>query len=88
MSNKTGLPLAADGNLSKIRKEEVVSLRNKGEARKRGESAQEKAARKEAARKDKHATKLQKKIMKQVFKEESRKLEVGLDGVGQSVFRY
>jgi hypothetical protein len=60
-------------------------------ARKRDESAQEKQARKLAAKKERHTARVQKKIIKQVFKEESRKLNVASgtnELVGQSTFRY
>jgi protein LTV1 len=90
LSNKTGLPIVASSRNDDYNDNSAVGI-NKGEARKRGETAEEKQARKLAAKKEKHSARLQKKLMKQVFKEESRKLDiagVSHDIVGQSVFRY
>jgi protein LTV1 len=95
LSNKTGLPIVytcTDGDDDDDNESNTVGQSiNKGMARKRDETAQEKQARKLAAKKEKHAARAQKKLIQQVFKEESRKLDAASgtnELVGQSVFRY
>jgi protein LTV1 len=95
LSNKTGLPIVntctyGDDDNDNGSNTAGQSI-NKGMARKRDETAQEKQARKLAAKKEKHVARAQKKRIQLVFKEESRKLDAASgtnELVGQSVFRY
>jgi len=93
LSDKTGLPMMqeqpeddyyGDGN------DTYMSV-NKGEARRKIESAEEKKARKNAVKEERKEARMRKKMMKEAFKEEfiKRSEDVVADDVGgKSVFRY
>eukprot|EP00557_Chaetoceros_sp_GSL56_P004726 CAMPEP_0176487676 /NCGR_PEP_ID=MMETSP0200_2-20121128/6274_1 /TAXON_ID=947934 /ORGANISM="Chaetoceros sp., Strain GSL56" /LENGTH=628 /DNA_ID=CAMNT_0017884551 /DNA_START=63 /DNA_END=1949 /DNA_ORIENTATION=+ len=100
LSNKTGLPLgvlperttAGRGidDLDEDQQGTFVSV-NKGIARKKNETAEEKRARKKAIKEERQIARIQKKIMKEAIQEEfgKRTGHVDVDDVaGKSVFRY
>mmetsp|Transcript_104971 Transcript_104971/g.157192 ORF Transcript_104971/g.157192 Transcript_104971/m.157192 type:complete len:544 (-) Transcript_104971:44-1675(-) len=91
LSDKTGLPLGVlpsrdyEGGV-----DTYVSV-NKGEPRKKKETAEEKKARKQNIKKERQLARMQKKMMKEAFSEEfsKRTHEVLSDDVGgKSVFRF
>lgn len=103
LSSKTGLPLGvfptrnhhddsnsdddSDGNGCD---DTMVSV-NKGQARSKLESAEEKKARKAAIKRERHAARLQKKVTRQVFQTELARRTADVtanDTTGKSVFRY
>ncbi|KAG7350582.1 low temperature viability protein [Nitzschia inconspicua] len=93
LSEKTGLPL---GVLSSHREmdddlaDTYMSV-NKGEARRKNESAEEKKLRKLNVKKERQLARMQKKLMKKAFTDEftKRQQEVMVDDVGgKSVFRF
>ena len=92
LSEKTGLPV---GVLPRVETEEYgddtfVSV-NKGEARKKTETAKEKKARKLQIKKERQLSRMQKKMMKEAFNTQfsKRTSEVMADDVGgRTVFRF
>jgi protein LTV1 len=98
LSTKTGLPLNLDKGFDGEEESSAMdgasvwtTGTNKGEARRRGESAEEKKARKAAIKCEKQDRRLQKKVLKEVFSEEFRKRagdQETNDVAGLSVFRY
>jgi protein LTV1 len=99
LSSKTGLPIqrpAGDGGSPSADEEEQPSRRNslsanKGLARNRNETKEEKRARKQAARRERHTSLLQKKAMRQAFGQELQKRSAVAatdTPVGSAVFRY
>lgn len=93
LSNKTGLPLGVlptrynDGD----EEDDTFVSRNKGEARNKQESKEEKKLRKMAVKKEREIARIQKKMMKEAFRDEFDKHQVATvdDAVGgASVFRY
>jgi protein LTV1 len=93
LSEKTGLPL---GVLPTTKESDddfadtYVSV-NKGEARSRIESAEEKRLRKLSVKKERQLARMQKKMMKEAFNDEftKRQQEIMVDDVGgKSVFRF
>jgi len=96
LSNKTGLPLGvlpsknAAANNEHDFDDTFVSV-NKGAARKKNETAEEKKARKLAVKEEREIARMQKKMMKEAFKDEFIKRSgdvVANDVAGKSVFRY
>lgn len=99
LSNKTGLPLGVFGNNHNQPPEDdiddydggdtFVSI-NRGEARRKDESKMDKKERKFSVKEDRRICRMQKKIMKEAFKEEFQKRghEAVVDSLGGStVFR-
>lgn len=93
LSNKTGLPLGVlpeRGNQedNPFEEETFVSV-NKGEARKKNETKEEKRLRKQAVKEERMIARMQKKMMKEAVAEEFGKRAGNSDDVtGKSVFRY
>jgi protein LTV1 len=96
LSKKTGLPLgvlqSATGKADNwvVADNNTMMSVNKGEARKRDETAEEKKSRKEAIKEERRVARLQKKAMREVFESELRKRDelAAVDSVnGQAVFR-
>jgi len=97
LSNKTGLPLGVlpdrqGGNDedSLFEEESYLSV-NKGEARKKSESKDEKRLRKQAVKEDRRIARIQKKMMREAIEEEFSKRSAKVEGndvAGKSVFRY
>lgn len=89
LSGKTGLPLGVLE--AKARKEGGGGGVNKGEGRKKGETAEEKRARKAAVKKEREARRAEKKGTRAIFGEEVEKRK-GMgnsdDLKGKTVFRY
>ena len=100
LSNKTGLPLGVlpssrskadvDDDDDEFTGTTMMSV-NKGEARRKQETVQEKKARKAAVKRERQMARIQKKVTRDVFQEEFAKhaVNVGGDAVaGKPVFRY
>jgi protein LTV1 len=93
LSDKTGLPLGVLPTREQAGgggEETYVSV-NKGEARKKSESMEEKKVRKVNIKKERQVARMQKKMMKEAFNEEfsKRAQDVLTDDVGgKSVFRF
>ena len=92
LSNKTGLPLGVlpTKHVDDDWDDTIISV-NKGIARNREETKEEKKARKEQIKKERQMARIQKKATKEVFKEEFQKhaSNMGADDVaGKTVFRY
>lgn len=93
LSNKSGLPLGVLESRTSDYDEvddTYISV-NKGEARKRNETVEEKKSRKLAVKQEREIARLQKKMMKEAFKDEFLKRSddfVANDVAGKSVFRY
>lgn len=93
LSNKTGLPLGvlpsrADYN---DRGDDTMVSVNRGEARKKAETTEEKKARKAAIKMERQINRIQKKVTRELYNEEFQKRtgDVMADDVGgKSVFRY
>jgi protein LTV1 len=92
LSSKTGLPLGVLSSRYDEQNEDDDTMfsRNRGEARKKNETKEEKKARKLAVKKEREIARLNKKLMKDAFKDEfAKRSEVTGDDVGgKSVFRY
>jgi protein LTV1 len=92
LSSKTGLPLGVLSSRYDEQNEDDDTMfsRNRGEARKKNETKEEKKARKLAVKKEREIARLSKKLMKDAFKDEfAKRSEVTGDDVGgKSVFRY
>jgi len=92
LSNKTGLPLGVlpernngfdDDGLT------FASSINKGEARRKGETKEEKRARKNLIKEEKKIARIEKKMMREAIQDEfSRRAAPTDDVTGKSVFRY
>lgn len=99
LSNKTGLPLgvlpgpkglSSNNNDDREQNETFVSV-NKGEARKKGESAEEKKTRKLLVKQERQVARIQKKMMREAIQEEFGQRvhkNVANDVGGKSVFKY
>lgn len=96
LSDKTGLPLGVlpeRGNKDDdeyFGEESFVSV-NKGEARKKNETKEEKRARKKALKEERQISRIQKKMMREAFEDEFSKRAgpaIGNDVAGKSVFKY
>ena len=91
LSEKTGLPLGVlDTPHHEYADDTFVSV-NKGERRKKNETAEEKKMRKQNVKKERQLARMQKKMMKEAFSEEfgRRAHDVLVDDVGgKSVFRF
>ena len=90
LSSKTGIPLGVLSSRYDDHDEDDTTVsRNKGEARKRNETPEEKKARKSAVRMEREVARMQKKMLKEAFKDEFAKRSEAIDDVGgKSVFRY
>ena len=93
LSSKTGLPLGVLSSRYDEQDEDdedTMLSRNRGEARQKNETKEEKKARKLAVKKEREIARIQKKLMKDAFKDEfAKRSEVTGDDVGgKSVFRY
>uniref|UniRef100_A0A7S2R514 Protein LTV1 homolog n=1 Tax=Eucampia antarctica TaxID=49252 RepID=A0A7S2R514_9STRA len=89
LSNKTGLPI--NTMPTAYTDDDTLASVNRGQARRRGESKEEKKARKQGVKQEKLIAKFQKKIMKEAFAEEFDRRStsvLGNDVGGKSVFRY
>jgi len=97
LSNRTGLPINGfnnnandDDDYCYDEQETFVSV-NKGVARKKGETKEEKKNRKQAVKKERQIARIQKKMMKEVYKEEFSKqaaYSAADDVAGKSVLRF
>ena len=91
LSNKTGLPM---NTLPVTEKEESdcdYKAINRGKARKKGESAEEKRRRKQAIKEERLVSRIQKKMVKEAFKDEFlKRASNGIDNDvrGKSVFKF
>ena len=92
LSQKTGLPLGVLPSRPVVdRFDDTINSVNRGEARNREESNEEKKARKQAIKRERQMARIQKKATAEVFKEEfqKRSVDYGVDDVaGKTVFRY
>jgi protein LTV1 len=93
LSSKTGLPLGAfpsKGDDPTLDGGTMLSV-NRGEARNKQETAEEKKARKLQIKRERELARIQKKMTKEVFRDEFQKrsvVDVGGDVAGKSVFRF
>ena len=94
LSNKTGLPLGVlpgpEGFLDGEAENTYMSV-NKGEARKKNETKEEKKARKLLVKQDRQIARIQKKMMREAIQEEFGQRvsnDVSNDVGGKSVFKY
>jgi protein LTV1 len=94
LSNKTGLPLGVlpgpSGFLDDDQQQTFVSV-NKGEARKKGETKEEKRARKLLVKQERQISRIEKKMMREAIQEEFDKRtgnNASNDVGGKSVFKY
>lgn len=92
LSQKTGLPLGVLPTRPAFDKfDDTINSVNRGEARNKEESNEEKKARKQAIKRERQMARIQKKATQEVFKEEfqKRSIDYGIDNVaGKTVFRY
>ena len=92
ISNKTGLPLGVLPSRydNDEYEDDTMVSRNKGEARKKNETMEEKKARKLAVKKERELARMQKKMMKEAFRDEfAKRGDTADDDIGgKSVFRY
>jgi len=95
LSNKTGLPLGVlpgpKGFLDDDKGKETFVSVNKGEARKKGESKEEKKARKLLVKQERQVARIQKKMMREAIQEEfclRNHNNVSNDIGGKSIFQY
>jgi len=92
LSSKTGLPLGVLPSRfdDEYEEDDTMLSTNRGEARKKNETKEEKKARKLAVKREREVARMQKKMMKEAFKDEfAKRSEVAGDDVGgKSVFRY
>lgn len=96
LSNKTGLPLGVlpgptKGGADDDYGEETYISVNKGEARKKGESKEEKRARKLLVKQERQIARIQKKMMREAIAEEFGQRvrnDVSNEVGGKSVFKY
>lgn len=91
LSDKTGLPLGVLASfVPEIEDDTYISV-NKGNARRKDESKEEKRLRKQNIKKERQLARMQKKMMKEAFSEEfgRRTQEIIADDVGgKTVFRF
>jgi protein LTV1 len=91
LSEKTGLPLGVLPTREEEYGDDTFLSVNRGEARKKTESLEEKKLRKQNIKKERQVARMQKKMMKEAFSEEfgRRTQEVLTDDVGgKTVFRF
>eukprot|EP00977_Amphora_coffeiformis_P023346 scaffold13066_cov145-Amphora_coffeaeformis.AAC.3 len=101
LSNKTGLPLGVlnsrqndddeDEEESNYYDGDTTMSVNRGLARKKNETAEEKRARKAALKHERQISRIQKKVTREVFQEEFARRSIPLqadDVAGKTVFRY
>jgi len=91
LSNKTGLPMGVLPVTEKEEKDPYGDIVNKGKARKKKETKEEKKLRKAAVKEERMISRIQKKMVKEAFKDEfmKRSMDAVVDDVGgKSVFRY
>lgn len=105
LSNKTGLPLPSNfasteihnkGNTSVVEEMMTIVSVNKGQARQKEESTEEKKIRKAIIKRERQIARIQKKVTREVYEQEFAKHSVAVHGVGGSgdpiagrpVFRY
>ena len=92
LSQKTGLPIGVLPTKSAhYTDDDTLASVNKGEARRKGETKEEKRARKQAVKQEKKISQFQKKIMQEAFAEEFGRRNTSVmtnDVGGKSVFRY
>eukprot|EP00980_Cylindrotheca_fusiformis_P029437 scaffold23476_cov125-Cylindrotheca_fusiformis.AAC.5 len=91
LSEKTGIPLGVLPTREDEYADETYVSVNKGEARRKNESKEEKKFRKQSIKKERQLARMQKKMMKEAFNEEfeRRTHEVLADDVGgKTVFRF
>ena len=103
LSNKTGLPLGVfnttkegaenddDDDESNYFDGNTTMSVNRGLARKKNETAEEKRARKAALKQERQMARIQKKVTREIFQEEFAKRAIALqadDVAGSAVFRY
>lgn len=91
LSSKTGLPIRYTKEEDDYDEEDDTMVsRNRGEARNKKETKEEKKARKLAVKKEREIARIQKKMMKEAFKDEfALRSEDATDEMGgKSVFRY
>lgn len=88
LSNKTGLPIPSRDD--DVGDDTVVSV-NRGEGRNKDETPEERRLRKTALKKERQMARIQKKVTREVFRDEFQKraIDVGADDIaGTTVFRY
>jgi protein LTV1 len=91
LSSKTGLPIRyIEEENDYDEEDDTMVSRNRGEARNKKETKEEKKARKLAVKKEREIARIQKKMMKEAFKDEfALRSEDATDEMGgKSVFRY
>ncbi len=96
LSEKTGLPLGVlpergNKNSDDYFGEHTFVSVNKGEARKKNESKEDKKARKKAIKEERQISRIQKKMMREAFEDEFSKRAgpaIGNDVAGKSIFKY
>lgn len=92
LSDKTGLPLGVLPEKSKVFDDDGLTFAssvNKGVARKKGETKEEKRARKNLVKEEKKISRIEKKMMREAIQEEFSKRATPADDVaGKTVFRY
>ena len=90
LSSKTGLPLALPAREYADFDDTTISV-NRGIARQKNETKEEKKARKADVKQERQMARIQKRATREVFKEEFEKRSTGLivdDVAGKTVFRY
>jgi protein LTV1 len=90
LSTKTGLPISSRIDEDEDVDESIMSV-NRGIARQKGESAEEKRCRKNAIKREREMARIQKKKTREIFQEEFQKRSIDVmsdDIAGKSVFRY
>jgi len=94
LSNKTGLPLGVlpgPKGLFEEREQETFVSVNKGEARRKDESTEEKRSRKLLLKQERQVARIQKKMMREAFQvqfDQRARGDVANDVGGKNVFRY
>ena len=92
LSQKTGLPIGVlPTKVPYYTDDDTLASVNKGEARRKGETKEEKRLRKQAVKQEKKIAQFQKKIMQEAFAEEFGRRNTSVmtnDVGGKSVFRY
>ena len=92
LSDKTGLPLGVLPERNKGFDDDGLTFAssvNKGVARKKGETKEEKRARKNLVKEEKKISRIEKKMMREAIQDEFSKRATPTDDVaGKSVFRY
>lgn len=92
LSNKTGLPLGVLPGRTKLTEKDNETFRsvNRGEARAKTETAEEKKARKALIKQERQLARIQKKVTRQVFSEEfEKRVPTAADDLAcKTVFRF